>query len=408
MQFLKGSNLPRVKSSNQSAILRMIYYYGPIRRAEIAEKLELTLPTVTTNINKMMEEGLVRQVGTARMTGTANGRRAGLLEINAGSEFFVGAELVGEQWSVCVADFCGQPLASQGGTVKDKSYEAVMRQFADGYTQCLAESRKRPEDICGVGIGLPGLIDRENGILWMNALFQWSDKKVRRDFAALTGYEGKITVENNAAARGLCAQIFHRKDFAQGKSLAYLLVASGIACPVFLNDSGYRGSVVGTGEAGHMVIDPHGRFCTCGNRGCLEAYASECSIINECINEIRRERAVILRGLCADCEKPTMEEILRAQDEGDRDVTRVIEEAIYILAIAMSNIINFTRPDTMLIDCRLFASERNRNMLLNRSKSALCNPTYYGTEIRFSEAGSFANASGGVAVAVDEKLENVE
>lgn len=79
MQFLKGSNLPRVKSSNQSAILRMIYYYGPIRRAEIAEKLELTLPTVTTNINKMMEEGLVRQVGTARMTGTANGRRAGIL-----------------------------------------------------------------------------------------------------------------------------------------------------------------------------------------------------------------------------------------------------------------------------------------------------------------------------------------
>lgn len=408
MQFLKGNNLPRVKSSNQSAILRMIYYYGPIRRAEIAEKLELTLPTVTTNINRMLEEGLVRQVGAARVNGAANGRRAGLLEINADSNYFVGAELVGERWSVCVADFCGQVISARGGKIKNKSYRAVMRQFADSYAECLAESGKTPEDICGVGIALPGLIDRDNGILWMYSLFQWSNKKVRQDFAELTGYEGRITVENNATARGIYAQIFHWKELAQGKSLAYMLVASGIACPVFLNNSGYRGSVVGTGEAGHMVIDPHGRFCTCGNRGCLEAYASEYTIINECINEMRQDRAVILRGLCADSERPVMEEILRAQREGDRDVSRVIEEAIYILAIAMSNIINFTRPDIMLIDCRLFASEHNRILLLNKSKSTLCNPTYYETNIRFAEEDNFKNASGGLAVAIDEKLENIE
>lgn len=408
MQFLKGNNLPRVKSSNQSAILRMIYYYGPIQRAEIAERLELTLPTITTNINKMLEEGLVRQVNAAHISGAANGRRAALLEINAGSEFFVGVELVGEQWSVCVADFCGQILSSRCGEVRDKSYEAVMRQFADSYAECLAESRKRPEDICGVGIGLPGLIDRENGTLWKNSTFQWSNKKVRQDFAMLTGYGGRITVENNATARGISAQIFHWKELAQGRSFAYMLVASGIACPVFLNNSGYRGSVVGTGEAGHMVIDPHGRSCNCGNRGCLEAYASERSIINECINEMHQERAVTLSRLCVDSERPTMEEILRAQQEGDRDVGRVIEEAIYILAIAMSNIINFTRPDTMLVDCKLFASMNNRNLLLNKSKSALCNPTFYGADIRFAEAGNFANALGGVAVAIDEKLENVE
>ncbi len=408
MQFLKGNNLPRVKSSNQSAILRMIYYYGPIQRAEIAERLELTLPTITTNINKMIEDGLVRQVSAAHMTGATNGRRAGLLEINAAREFFVGVELVGEQWSVCVADFCGQILSSRGGTVRDRDYEAVMRQFADSYAECLAESGKTSENICGVGIGLPGLIDRENGILWMNSIFQWSNKKVSQDFAALTGYEGKITVENNATARGISAQIFHWKELAQGKSFAYMLVASGIACPVFLNNSSYRGSVVGTGEAGHMVIDPHGRPCACGNRGCLEAYASEYSIITECINEMRQERAVTLRRLCADPEKPTMAEILRAQHEGDCDVNRVIEEAICILAIAMSNIINFTRPDTMLIDCRLFVSIHNRNLLLNKSKSALCNPTFYGADIRFAEEGNFANALGGVAVAIDEKLENVQ
>ena len=58
VQFVRGNNLPRVKISNQSSILRMIYHCGPIKRAEIAERLGLTLPTITTNINSMIADGI--------------------------------------------------------------------------------------------------------------------------------------------------------------------------------------------------------------------------------------------------------------------------------------------------------------------------------------------------------------
>ena len=61
MQVLQGKNLLRIKETNQSAILRMIYYYGPISRSDIAQRLELTLPTITTNINKMLGEGLIKE-----------------------------------------------------------------------------------------------------------------------------------------------------------------------------------------------------------------------------------------------------------------------------------------------------------------------------------------------------------
>ena len=70
MRFLQGNNLPGVKASNQSAILRMIYYYGAVQRMEIAERLGLTLPTITTNINKMLADGLVKEKGVRR---TASG-----------------------------------------------------------------------------------------------------------------------------------------------------------------------------------------------------------------------------------------------------------------------------------------------------------------------------------------------
>lgn len=405
MQFLQGNNLPRVKASNQSAILRMIYYYGPIQRAEIAEQLELTLPTITTNINKMLADGLVKETSMKAAPYGSNGRRARLLEINAQAGYFAGLEFKSYQWSISITDFCGNLLNSKRIVQKNTDYEKVMEQLGRDFTECLADSGKSLKDLSGIGISLPGLVDRRNGILKVSTRHQWKNKNVRDDFARLTGYQGKITLENNATARGLSAQLFHWNELEKGQSFAYLFVALGVACPLFLNTSSYRGSVVGAGEAGHMIIKPRGRLCSCGNHGCLEAYASEYAIINDCKMEMEQGRAEILREICSNLEEPEISEILKAQEAGDKSVCHIIEEAIYRLAIAASNIINFTRPDMMLIDCQLFQSEYNRRIMLDNAQKNLYSPTYPGTEIFFVDPDKSANALGAVAVAIDEKME---
>ncbi len=405
MQFLHGNNLPRVKASNQSAILRMIYHYGPIQRAEIAEQLELTLPTITTNIKKMLADGMVRETGLREAVCGTNGRRARSLVINPQACHFAGVELKGCQWSICIADFSGNILASKTVIQRSMDYEIVMKQLGVDFMQCLSESGKQLEDICGIGISLPGLIDRENGILRVSVRHQWTNKKVCDDFASLCGYQGKITLENNATARGLGARLFHWKELESRQSFSYLFVAFGAACPLFLNTYGYRGSVVGAGEAGHMIIEPRGRLCFCGNHGCLDAYAGEYAIINDCRMEMKCGRANILQEICKNPEEPQISEILEAQEAGDRSVCHIIEEAIYKLAIAASNIINYARPDIMLIDCRLFGSEHNRQLLLDKAQDNLYSPTNSGTDISFVEVEDSASALGAVAVAIDEKME---
>lgn len=405
MQLLQGNNLPRVKASNQSAILRTIYYYGPIQRTEIAERLLLTLPTITTNINQMLTDGLVREKSGREAVGVS-GRRARLLEINEQAHCFAGVELKGDQWSVCVTDFCGNTLAVRSGEQKGPDYESVMEQVAREFMKCLRESKKGLEELCGIGFGLPGLVDRDHGILKVNARYRWVNKNVCDDFAGLTGYRGRITLENTAVARGLGAQLFQRDVLEEGASFAYMLVSAGIACPLFLNNAGYRGSVVGAGEAGHMIIEPDGRACTCGDHGCLEAYASEYAVRNDCARELEAGRARKLGELCADEKAPGMSEILKAQAAGDRDVCRIVEEAVCRLAIAVRNIIHFTRPDILLMDGRLFENEGNRSLLLDRAQSSLYSVAYPGTTISFVEPDRFAGALGAVAVAIDEKLES--
>ena len=407
MQFPQGKNMTRVKASNQSAILRTIYYYGPVNRSEIAQRVGLTLPAVTTNINKMLENGLVKEVFVQGRAFNSSGRHAHPLEINPEAFYFGGVEMRGNDLSVCVTNFCGEILASADSVLENGTYEKFVRQIADLFVGCLGKSGKKPDDLSGIGISMPGLVDRENGILKINTRFQWINKKVCHDFSGLTGYRGKITLENNVIARGMSAQLFHWKEIENVKSFAYLLVSVGIACPLFLNTFSYRGSVVEAGEVGHMVIEPHGRRCNCGKRGCLETYASEYAIINDCREKMRQGHAAVLRELCADAESPEIAEIIRAQEIGDPDVCRIMENAVYMLSIAVTNIINFTNPDIMLIDSLLFKNENNRKLLLEYIQTSLYEAAYFKTNLSFVEPDRLVGALGAAAIAIDESLEIV-
>lgn len=405
MRFPEGKNMVRVKASNQSAILRTIYYYEPVSRAEIAQRLNLTIPAVTTTISKMLEHGIIKETYPKGRASGLSGRHARPLAINPEAFCFGGVELKGSFLSICITDFCGKILASADGVLKNGEYESFIKQIADAFTKCLTAAGKTWEDLCGIGISMPGRVDREKGILRISALFRWVDKEVCLDFFRMTGYRGKVTLENNAIARGTGAQLFHKNERENGKSFAYLLVSVGIACPLFLNISSYRGSVVGSGEVGHMAVEAKGRRCNCGSRGCLEAYASETSIINDCKEKMRAGGAAILKELCADADAPEMEEILRAQDAGDADVCRIVEDAVCMLGIAVTNMVNFTGPDIMLIDCQLFTRVENRKLLLSYIKSRQRDPVYFETTISFVESDGAAGALGAAAIAIDERLE---
>ena len=95
MQFEPGANPTRVKAANQAAILKTIYHLGPIKRSEIARRLELTLPTITTNVNSMMARGIVRETGDGRRDRRLVGRKAHPVDIVPESRHFIGIELQG-------------------------------------------------------------------------------------------------------------------------------------------------------------------------------------------------------------------------------------------------------------------------------------------------------------------------
>lgn len=405
MQIEQGANSLRVKASNQSAILRTIYYFGPIKRAEIAKRLDLTLPTITTNVSNMISEGIVREVSVLGPDHTGFGRKARPVEIVPDARHFIGIEITGTRCSISIVDYCGHQVHSyyDGETCVD--YDENMARTCKIVTGCLKQCHLDWKDIYGICFGLPGVVDRAEGILKVHPRNQWNNKNIRADFRRLTGYEGVVIVENNACVRAHGAKIYQKEALGDAQSFVYLFVDTGIACPLIVNSASYVGSVVGAGEVGHMVMESNGLRCSCGNRGCLEAYSSDYAIISRCREALKQGRAKKLKALCAGDAAPAMPEILEAQKAGDADVVDIVEKAIYTLGVAVANIINFASPDTMLIECKLFDAEGNRNLLKDTAKSNLCNKTYRGTHLVFVEPDQASGAKGAATVAINYDLE---
>ena len=403
MEFGTGRQVCRRRIGSQAAILRTIYHLGPVKRSQIAEYLGLTMPTITINVNEMIARGIVRETGLAASRGSS-GRRARPVNIVPESRHFIGIEMQGSRWAVCLLDFRGKALFAESGDSPHQGYDENIQSVCRVIRRALSASGLALEQIAGIGICTPGLVNRVEGILEMRAGLNWTGKNIRRDISGLTGYTGPISVENNACARAYGVQVFQRELLTEGRSFAYLFISDGIACPLVPVTDDFVGSVVGMGELGHTVMDPEGPLCRCGNRGCLEAYSSDWAVTSRCAEALKKGKAPVLRELCGG-QPPAMEAIVQAQAAGDGDVQQIVREAIYMLGLAAANINKFAGPSLMEIDGKLFQNGSNRTMLAEVVRTNLCGFIRSRTELVFVEPDRLRGARGVAALSIFRDLE---
>ncbi len=404
MRLEQGSNPSRIKAANQAAILKTIYHCGPIKRSEIARHLGLTLPTITTSVNSMMAQGIVRETGPIASKAPFAGRKARLVDIVPGSRHFIGVEIQGSRRTVCLLDYRGRALYTREDAGDQRDYGKNMALAGDMIRRALTACGMTLEQVSGIGVCLPGLVDARQGVLEVRPSYSWTHKDIRSDLARLTGYRGPICVENNACARAYGAQLFRRADLGNVQTFAYLFINQGIACPLVLNTATDFGSVVGAGEVGHMVMLPEGEPCSCGNRGCLEAYSSDTAVLRRCVEALEAGKAPLLHRLCGG-ERPTVEQVTAAQDAGDADVAEIVDQAVYVLGVAVANINNFACPSLMLIEGKLFRCPANWERLMDVVRQNLCGVIRKGTRFLFVEPDPFSGALGAAAMAICKDLE---
>lgn len=356
----RGSNHQLLKQNNHTLVKRYIYRNSPISRVEIAQQLGLTTATITGMVSPMISSGLLRENTAPAEEAKGAGRPRMMLEFVSEAHYICGVDTGPYQTNYILTDLRGNLIASRHTDQPLGEYSDTLERFAREIPAFVAETGIPKEKLLGVGICLPGMIDGSADKIYDIFRDGWTEHNFSAELGERLGL--KVEVENNVRARAIGAELFDR--IVKAEPFAYFFVSFGIACQMIIDGKVLYGQSAAAGEIGHTVVQRNGPVCpTCGNRGCLEALTGERAILQQCRDIMATDMPTILRELCQDPKQLTMDQVLKAQEMGDKAVSHVIEDAIEYLGIALANTINLISPRAVVLEGRILSTPKNQELM---------------------------------------------
>lgn len=201
-------------------------------------------------------------------------------------------------------------------------------------------------DVCSVGIGTPGSVNKVDGVVGFNANFAYENWELAKALYARLGKPVYIENDANAAALGemLCGS-------AKGyQSVLFVTIGTGIGGGLVINGGIYSGHNNAALEIGHMVIQKDGRDCMCGRKGCFEKYASASALVKGMQTALQTEKTNVLwHEIDNDLKKLNGKLIFNAVRNGNALAKKVMDEYISYLACGFTNIINIFQPEVICV-----------------------------------------------------------
>jgi glucokinase len=201
-------------------------------------------------------------------------------------------------------------------------------------------------EIAGVGVGAPGPLDTERGIVIVAPNLGWRDMPLRDRIGAATGLDATLDNDANCATLGE----WWRGAAAGGRVVAGFTIGTGIGGGIVFDGQVFHGASDVAAEFGHMTIDLTGRRCKCGNYGCLEAYASGTAIAARTIEELEAGTASSIPSLVqGDLAGVTAQTVYQAAQDGDALALEIVRDTARFLGAGIANIVNILNPDVVVI-----------------------------------------------------------
>lgn len=244
------------------------------------------------------------------------------------------------------SQYAMQSIPTRADLGGDAVVERIVQLCEKVIAETIAETGCARSDFLGVGIGSPGPLDREQGIVIVTPNLGWTDFPLRDKVAGPLGMPGALDNDANCATLGEWWI-----GAARGaRQVVGLTIGTGIGGGLILNGALYHGASDAAGELGHITIDSTGRKCGCGNYGCLEAYASGPAIAQRAREALHGGEASIMPSLVdGDLSKITAATVFAASHQGDELAGHVVRDTAKFLGIGVANFLNIFNPEVVVI-----------------------------------------------------------
>ncbi len=332
-----------LRDINEAIVINLIRERQPVSRVDIAGASGLEEGTISRIVQRFLKQGLVFESGVGPST-PAGGRKPRFLHINPTKRCAVGVEIGPQETLLALSDLNGH-LHQLRRIPHSRQHMPFLAEVAAAI-QDLIRFAKHYQEIGGVGVSLPGLLDVKEGVVLEGENLGWGGN-IPVGAILRSGIKKEIPLyyENGARLCALGEIWFGTAHFPGFRDMVFVDVSEGVGTGIIINGQLYHGHQHGAGEFGHVCIDPAGPRCSCGSAGCLEALASDYATLER--YRQKRQSAPDSNGLRTDVtDVATIVDLAR---NGDRTALATIQETGHYLGLGIAPILYGLNPEAVII-----------------------------------------------------------
>lgn len=386
MQKINGQDMKR---HNVHLVINTIIKYGPISRTELRDRVGLTAATVINITNDLLERNILLQEGLA--AASSKGRKALMLNVNPTAFYTLGVSISTRRLRVGLANFQGQIVDHVDVTIHNTITPEEAVDLIQQNVQMLVEKHQVPtEKLVGVGVAAPGPLDTHTGLITVPPdLPNWRNVPLQKLLEERLQLPVRVDNETNAAALAECFAGGDEKEFVFFISMFRLGVGGGLV----LNGEPLLGFHGSAGEVGHLLVQPGGRKCGCGSRGCLEAMISE--------------DALLEAAAAGGAGEISLEELFTRSKNMDPVCYAVVKQAADYLTMAICDVVHMVSPSRIVLGGPLAEMSPQLADLAFRQVHSRSYPhDYSNIRLQLSTFGDLVFLQGALSIAAGELLQH--
>jgi len=330
----------KMREMNLALILAYLREEGTLSRSQLAKLTGLTKATVSSLVKELIERRFVREIGLAS---PVIGRPSMGLELNPEAGLIIGAEIGVDFISVILTNFCAEILYRETISTLDLQGDqsAILAKAIALLRKTVGQAHALGNNLLGIGLGVPGLVDASSGVLLFAPNLKWKDVPLRELLESEFPYPVFVENEANMAALG-------ESYFGAGQDAGFVLYVSagvGMGGGIVINKQLLQGSSGFAGEIGHMTIEPAGKRCNCGNTGCWETLVSQSAVFQRIQEAAAAGMATVLKDRL---DRLVFADVVDAARQGDPAVLAALKETGSHLGIGIANLVNALNPEIVI------------------------------------------------------------
>ncbi len=366
-----------LRKMNTRKVLEAFHFHGPLTRAQLNRRTGISPPTVSKLVAQLTEAGLVEKGEDPVVT---DGRPGILFRLASNHVYIIAGIIDVTECSVVAAGLDGKVLEESGSSFQTpKSFAALMKRMESHLRDC---AELQSGTCMGIGLTVPGRVKRDSGQVVFSPNMHFLDDTIPSEVLSdRLGIETTSYQEEYALCLG--AQMFGQ---AKGiHNFAVLDLSQGFGMGVVNEDQFLLGHEGYGGEIGHITVEPDGKLCGCGNRGCLETVATDRALASEFSAQLGREVDIL--------------EVVRMVEKGELEPGPILDHAIEYVAIGVAAVINIFNPQMVLLHGQMLdLGENVLARISERARARALTPSADGCDIRRTQANK---SIGAIAGAID-------